>query len=179
MVGDRIGYRYAKSIFGLSEEKKILDTVHKDMTTVAEICAGSPDLVAMLKSPLISQGKKGNIVNAVFKGQFQSELVPLLTDMLVRKRREMYLPEVAKSFLKLYDDSKGIERGTLISAIKLSAKEESDIQQAMEAKLGKKLELEMEVNPDLIGGFVLKVEDQLFDGSISSSLRKIRQELTK
>lgn len=179
MVEDRIGYRYAKSVFGLAEEKKILDTVQKDMATIAEVSNGSPDFVAVLNSPLINMGKKESIVNAIFDKQFSSELTPLLTAMLVRKGREMYLPHVAKAFLKLYDDSKGVARGTLTSASKLSDKEEKEITQAMEEKMGKKLALEVEVNPELIGGFVLKVGDQLFDGSVSSSLRKIKQELTK
>ena len=179
MVEDRIGYRYAKSVFGLAEEKKMLDKVQADMETISAVCKASPDLVAMLNSPLISMGKKENIVTAVFEKLFTSELAPLLTQMLVRKGREMYLPHVANSFIQLYDESKGVERGTLVSAHKLSSKEEKAIQAAMEEKIGKKLELTVEVDPELIGGFVLKVGDKLFDGSVSSSLRRIKQELTK
>ena len=112
MVEDRIGYRYAKSVFGLAEEKKMLDKMQADMETISAVCKASPDLVAMLNSPLISMGKKENIVTAVFEKLFTSELAPLLTQMLVRKGREMYLPHVANAFIKLYDDSKGVERGT-------------------------------------------------------------------
>ena len=74
---------------------------------------------------------------------------------------------------------KELKGARLVSAHKLSSKEEKAIQTAMEEKIGKKLELTVEVDPELIGGFVLKVGDKLFDGSVSSSLRRIKQELTK
>jgi F-type H+-transporting ATPase subunit delta len=178
MVEDRIGYRYAKSVFELAEEKKLVDDTREDMAMLDELVRANRDFKNLLESPLIKAGTKQTILDRLFKGRFNSEITPLLVAMVVRKRREMYLPQVAQSYLSLYDEAKGIIRGSLTSAVKLSPAEQKEIQQAVEQKLGKRFVMHSEVNPELIGGFVLKFSDRLFDGSVASSIRRIKQELT-
>lgn len=177
MVEDRIGYRYAKSAFSLAEEKDILEDVHGDMGLFMDVWEQNRDFQTLLDSPIVKNDKKQAIIDAIFKPHFQSELMKLLVEMIVRKGREMYLPQVASSFMSIYDQVKGIGRGTLTSAIPLSDDQVKEIQGNLEKATGKTYELTEEVNPDLIGGFILKVDDTLFDGSIASSLRRARKQL--
>ena len=179
MVEDRIGYRYAKSIFSLAEEKNMLEDTKTDMECIATTVRASQDLDNLLKSPLVSMGKKLKIVNAIFDGKFDGELTPLLVDMIIRKGREEYLPNVASAFLELYDQFKGIRRGTITTAHALSQQQRLDILKILQEQTGKTTILEEKVDTELIGGFRLKVEGTLFDGSVSSSLRKIKQEFKK
>lgn len=179
MVEDRIGYRYAKSAFALAEEKNIVEETREDMGMIANVISSNREFAAFLKSPLISSSKKLTIVNEIFGGNYKSELAEMLVQLVVRKGREMYLPQVAESFLRLYDEAKKILRGVLTSAVPLSSDQMKKIKASMEEKSGKTFEMESEVNPELIGGFVLKVGDTLFDGSVASSLRKLNQEFSK
>lgn len=179
MVEDRIGYRYAKSIFGLAEEKNVLEDTHVDMSLIDQVCKENPQFVNMLRSPLVHSDAKQKIVDRVFGSSFKAELTTLLVKMVISKGREQYLPNVAKAFIELYDRAKGIARGILTSAVPLDAKETKAIQDAVEKELGKTFKMETEVNPDLIGGFKLKIGDRLFDGSISSSLRRLRREISQ
>ncbi|MEM7654576.1 MAG: ATP synthase F1 subunit delta [Bacteroidota bacterium] len=178
MVEDRIGYRYAKSVFELAEEKKLLDPTREDMALLDELATNNREFRNLLESPLIKAGAKQAIMDRLFGDRFQSAITPLLVAMVVRKSREMYLPQVAKSFLSIYDTENGIVRGSLTSAVSLSEAEQKEIQQAVEKKLGKRFVMQTEVDPELIGGFVLKFGDRLFDGSVASSIRRIKQELT-
>ncbi len=177
MVEDRIGYRYAKSAFALAEEKGMLEELHNDMGLFAEVWEQNQDFKNLLDSPIVKTDKKQKIIDAIFGKHFQSELMKLLVEMIVRKGREMYLPQVATSFLKIYDEAKGIGRGAIISAIPLGDDQVKIIQANLEKATGKTYELTEEVDPKLIGGFMLKVDDNLFDGSVSSSLRRARQQL--
>jgi F-type H+-transporting ATPase subunit delta len=179
MVEDRIGYRYAKSAFELAEEKGTLEDAHSDMGLFMEVWEQNRDFRAMLDSPLVKSDRKQLIIDAIFGKHFQSELVKLLVSMVVRKGREMFLPQVARAFLQLYDQAKGIGRGVITSAIPLADEEVKAIQRNLEESTGKTYELTEEVNPDLIGGFTLKVDDNLFDGSVVSSLRRARQRLNE
>ncbi|MEL6674072.1 MAG: ATP synthase F1 subunit delta [Bacteroidota bacterium] len=179
MVEDRIGYRYAKSLFSLAEEKNMLDASQEDMTVLTETFKGSSDLVRLLESPLVSGSKKQAVLDAVFGGKYKSELTEALVKMIVSKGREQFLPLVAKGFVELYDAKKGIERGLLTTATPLSKKQLEAIQQGLEEKSGKKYDLEVAVDPDLIGGFTLKLGHTLFDGSIASSLRKVKRAFQK
>lgn len=178
MVEDRIGYRYAKSAFSLAQEQKDLDSVHSDMKMISDLCHESTEFVNMLQSPIIGGPKKQEVLDLIFKGKFKTKLVPLLIEMIVRKGREAFLPHVAHSFMEMYDEAKGILRGALTSAVELPSATIAEIKSNLEKSSGKSFEFTTEINPDLIGGFTLKVGDTLFDGSIAASLRRLKQELT-
>ncbi|MEM6260884.1 MAG: ATP synthase F1 subunit delta [Bacteroidota bacterium] len=179
MVEDRIGYRYAKSIFGLAKEKDLLEEVRDDMQMVHDLNKTSRDFASMLKSPVIPPAKKKAVVEQLFKGKFKSQMSEYLVDIVLRKGREQYLGYISKSFLDLYDIEKHIRRGKLTSAVPLDAAQVEKIKSAVESQTGDSFEVEVEVDPALIGGFVLQVGDRLFDGSVASSLQQLKQEFSK
>ena len=179
MVEDRIGHRYAKSAFELAEEKGILDDVHHDMGIFVDVFEQNRDFRQMLESPIVKLDTKQQILTRIFGESFKSDLMTMLVELIVRKNREMYLPNGARSFLRLYDEVKGIERGVISSAIPLTDGQVKEIQETLEKSTGKKYELTEEVNPELIGGFVLKVGDTQFDGSVAAALRRAKQQLLK
>ena len=178
MVEDRIGYRYAKSVFELAKEKGILEEVREDMIMIDSAC-DERDFLLFLKSPLINARKKQKVVDAVFKGQYSSELTPHLVEIVIRKHREQYLHYVATSFLELYDREKHITRGELVSAAPLSDAQLTEIKKIIEEKTGDSFDFVQTIDPELIGGFILKVGGQLFDGSIASSLQQLSQEFSQ
>ncbi|MEM9985457.1 MAG: ATP synthase F1 subunit delta [Bacteroidota bacterium] len=179
MVENRIGHRYAKSAFELAGEQGNLDQVHGDMGLFLEVYEQNRDFRDMLQSPIVNLDAKQKIIDRIFGRHFKSKLMTTLVALVVRKNREMYLPEVAQSFLSLYDEVKGIARGTIESAIPLSDQQVNAIQETLEKSTGKRFELTEEVNPELIGGFLLKVGDTQFDGSVASALRRAKQQLLK
>jgi F-type H+-transporting ATPase subunit delta len=177
MVEDRIGYRYANSAFAIAEEKGILEDAHSDMGMFMEVYDQNRDFQNMLESPIIKLDTKQKIIDLIFAKRFKTDLMKTMVELVVRKNREMYLADVASSFLRIYDQVKGIVRGTISSAIPLSDAQVQQIQETLEQNMGKRFELSEEVDPELIGGFVLKVDNTQFDGSVASALRRAKQQL--
>lgn len=175
MVEDRIGLRYAKSIFELAQEKKVLEEVKADMDMIHTACKESREFSGFLKSPLIYATKKQAVLDLVFGKRYKSDFSKQLVEIIVRKGREMYLENVASSFIALYDEANKIVRGVLTTATALSKANRENIKKAIEAQTGASFEVEEKVNPELIGGFTLKIGDQLFDGSVANSIRRIKQ----
>lgn len=175
MVEDRIGYRYAQSVFGLVIEKDLLDATQADMALIHQVVADNRDLWLLLQSPVVHGSKKLVVLDLVFAAHYQSEITPLLVQMVVRKGRERYLPQVTEAFLQMCDDHRGIVRGVLTSAIPLPADMQQEIQAVVQQDMGKELILETREDPSLVGGFTLRIGDRLFDGSILSALRRMRQ----
>lgn len=105
----------------------------------------------------------------------EAEITKLLVDQVVRKGRERYLDNMAKAFVELYDIEKNISHAKLTSAEHMSDAEVESIKAALAQKTGSSIDLEIEVDPTLIGGFILKYGDNLFDGSVKSNLRKLRR----
>ncbi|MCB9231102.1 MAG: ATP synthase F1 subunit delta [Bacteroidia bacterium] len=179
MIELRLGNRYAKSILELAKEKGELKDVYQDFLLIEQVCAQNSDFVAMLKSPLIFSDKKQNIINLVFGPHFKSKITRMFVEIIVSKKREPYLRDIAQVFLDLHDKEKNITRGVLTSASPLTPAQKAQVLAQVEKDLGTTFELEEKVDPELIGGFVLRVGDLLYDGSISSSIRKLKQEFEK
>jgi len=176
MVEGRIGFRYAKSLFELAQEKNLLNEVREDMKAVRTACEESKERRNFLSSPLIPIMKKRAILEQLFKGNLKEEISYMIIELLAKKGRERYLLPTATAFLKLYDKEHNIARGVLTAAVALPKQMVDAIRDRMEASLEETLILTEEVDPNLIGGYKLQVGDQLFDGSVQASLRKLRRE---
>lgn len=176
MLNPRLAGRYAKSLIDLANEQNQLEPVYNDMLLLQSICKNSPEFVSILKSPVIPSDKKESILQAATGGRV-TELTALFNRLLVRKGRESVLPEIVDAFIAQYKQQKGIHIIKLTTAIPVS----DDVKHAIIGKVQqltpmKSVELLAEVNPSIIGGFLLEVGDTLVDASISYDLNKIRSQ---
>lgn len=178
MIEIRLGDRYAKSIIDLAREKGEIESVRNDFAYIRDLCKQSPEFLNMLKSPLINTFKKEVIIQKVLGGKL-SPITANLVDIIVRKKREGYLPDIAERFLAQYDVEKNVTRGVLISAAPLSEDQKARIRATVEADMKTTFILEEKIDPTLLGGFVLRIGDRLFDGSVAYKLRQLKQEFEK
>lgn len=169
----RIASRYAKSLLELAEEKKCLDKVVADMEQFTEVCKSNHDLVLLLKNPVISHYKKLAILKEIFNGKV-NDLTMSIFEILAKKNREMYLPEVAEAFKSQYYTFKGIVESTITTVHPLSDAIRKDISAIVKKITNSDVVLTEKTNPDLIGGFVLKIGDKQIDDSVSGKLKELR-----
>jgi len=106
-MAGRVASRYIKSLLELAVEHKALDAVHKDMQMFSAAIVKSPDLAAMLRSPVIPHEKKRVILEKLLKGKV-NELTLSIVDILTRKNREPLLAEIAREFHHAYNVFKGV-----------------------------------------------------------------------
>lgn len=175
MIEIKLGDRYAKSIIELAAEKGQLEAVRKDFKLILDVIRENRDFRAMLKSPVVNPTVKQKILTKVFAGKL-SPITDLFVQIIVRKHREMYLLDIAERFVHQYELRNNITRGVLTSAIPLSDAQRKTILEKVEKQMGTTFLLEEKVNPELIGGFVLRVGDVLFDGSIATELKDLKSE---
>jgi F-type H+-transporting ATPase subunit delta len=178
MIEIKLGDRYARSIYGMAEERGELERVHEDFQLIEQVCNQNPDFVNMLRSPLIAADTKQAILNRIFSGKLATATSTLI-EIMVRKGRERYLRDVAMRFNDLYDNQHNVTRGVITSAAPLTQEQKDRIRQVVEGQLKTSFVMEEKVDPSLIGGFKLRVGDYLLDGSVSSTLRKLYQEFDK
>jgi F-type H+-transporting ATPase subunit delta len=181
MQNPRLASRYAKSLLDLAVEQNQLEVTLKDMQLLNAVCEQCRDFVNMLRSPVIKGDKKIAIINAVIGGQLEAPLSKAFINLLVNKGREGNLPEIAHAFINQYKVLKNIKTVTLTTATPVNAA----VKEAIHAKVKSgmsadtTIELNEEVNPDLIGGFVLQMDDKLFDASIRRDLNDVKAQFLK
>ncbi len=179
MPNPRLAARYAKSLLDLATEKGQLEAVYADMKYLEAICKSNPDFVSLLRSPVINSDQKNAIITAITKGKV-SELTASFNNLLVKKGRELDLPEIAFAFVEQYNEIKGIHRVKLTTAVAVSDDVKKSIQTKVQAEKGLgTVELETAVDAKLIGGFVLEFNNNLVDASILRDLKDIKKQFSK
>jgi len=179
MQQTKAGLRYAKSIFKLAIERNELEKVSADMHLLNRTIADSRDLENLLHSPIIKADKKAAILHQIFDGHLGITVGAFL-DLLVKKRREMVIPQIARQFVLLYLENNNIEEATLVTAVPVDDSFRTKIKELiLKHSTNQSVQLEERIDPSIIGGFVLRFGDKQFDASVSGELEKLRREFEK
>jgi F-type H+-transporting ATPase subunit delta len=169
-----IAYRYAKPLMDLALEKGILEEVARDMELLKDACDSNYELQAVLKNPIIRGYKKLAILKALF-GNLVNPLTLMLFDVIDTRNREEILYTLSTEFIRLYKEHKNIQQVTIVSAVELTDEIRTSIKTKLAKELNKEIELQEEINPNLIGGFILKIGNSLIDNSLLSGLKRLKR----
>ena len=179
MQNPRLASRYAKALIDIAKEQNVLDAVLNDMTLILNTVKSSKELALVTQSPIIKGDKKLEILHAVFGANLQ-KATTLFMDLVINKGREANLAEIAEAYIHQYNQFNKINTVKVTTAAPL----DEELKTAIMAKVaeqiqGNKVEIETEVNPDLIGGFVLQIGDKFFDASVRRDLNDVKHQFTK
>jgi F-type H+-transporting ATPase subunit delta len=175
MNDSKISVRYSRAIFQSAVEKNILDRVYQDMIFVSEICR-APETKEFLQSPIISPSRKQAIFHKMFDGNIEKITLSLI-DLTVKNGRESFIPAIARNFIHETKKYRGITESVLTTAVKIDDSVKKQITDLISDIFKTTVELKETVDPEIIGGFILQIDDNYIDASIKNKLRKIKKEL--
>lgn len=179
MAESRAAHRYAKALLDLAVEKDIVEQVHTDMQLLANTCEENRNLVNMLQSPIVAHYKKFAVLRDIFKSRV-SPVSFSVFEIITRKNREEILFDVAKEFHSLYNEYKGIQVAQVITTIPIDEALRSQLKAIVQKASGKEqVELKEKIDPNLIGGFVLQIDDKLIDESVKGKLQALKHQFSK
>ncbi len=171
MSSYKLSLRYAKSLLDLAIEKNILAAVYKDVKLIDETIQSNIDLKIMLKSPVIPNDKKLNVMSLIFKEQIDV-ITWMYIQLVIKKNREAYLVDFGQCFEDLYNKMNHISKVKITTAQQLSDSVQKEIINNVPTK--DKLEIENVIDQDIIGGFKLHFGDNLYDASIHKKLKDLK-----
>lgn len=176
-MNTRAAHRYAKALLELAVKNNQEDALEKDMQLVAETLKAEPKLIDVLKSPIINNSDKKQVITNVFEGNITT-LTKELFKLLATNKRLDILQIIASQFTQLYNDYKGVVKAVVTSAVELDEAMTKKVLDKAQSLVGdKKVVLETQVDESLIGGFILRVGDVQLDTSIANQLKKLKREL--
>jgi F-type H+-transporting ATPase subunit delta len=174
----KVASRYAKSLIDLALEQKALEEIKGDMQLFVNTLKASSELQAVVKNPIIPLSKKNAILKAIF-GDKIHKVTSAFLKIVVDKGRAEIIYGIAIEFLNQYNQYKNIVIAKVVSATALNDKARTEIINKVKAVTGGEVILNEFVDANLIGGFILTVDDKQFDSSIASSLSRVRKEFTQ
>lgn len=178
MFEERVAYRYAKAIFDTAVQAKVEEQLFQDFQFVDKVFASTPELTSMARKPIISSLKKKRIYESIFKGKI-SDLALSSLFFLVDKSRDYLIRSIIAQYQKLYYYIKGYLPIEIYFAVEISQDLRTKIIEKIEENTGKKIVPKIIINPKILGGFILKINDWVFDTSLQNKLKILYEDLTK
>jgi F-type H+-transporting ATPase subunit delta len=171
-----ISVRYARALLKSATDAKIEADVYKEMQTLAKSYTEVPQLRQTIDNPMLSKDTKQQLLLTAV-GERPCELTKAFISLVLKEDRENVMQFIANSYVTLYRQQKNVIRGRLITAAAVSPATEQKMRQMVESKTNGTVEFETEVNPDIIGGFILEYDTYRMDASVKSKLNSILQTL--
>lgn len=179
----RVSNRYAASLLNLGIERNELESIRQDMELVAQTLNENRDLVLMLKSPIIKPDIKSNILKSIFAGKVGQTAMAFL-EIVVRKGRERALYDIANAVSRQYRTLKNITTVSVTTAIPADEEMTKTIRGFIDKHIQKlnisgQIEMEEVVDPEIVGGFIIRAGDLQIDQSIKRKFDDLRLEFSK
>ena len=179
MSSIRVASRYAKSLLELAVEKGVLSEVYHDMELLSSLNNSNPELAQMLYSPIINSERKLSVLEKMFSNS-ASKVTLSFFELLADKNRMQILMSVVQEFHKQYNLHQGIQLAEVTTTFKIGDSLKQEFTNMAKKISGlQKVELIEKINPQIIGGFILQVNDWQLDESLSSKLNALRLEFSK
>lgn len=168
---------YAEATFQAAREKNMLAAVGEGLALVAAI-AHDPQMRSILTDPKVSASQKKDLFKAI-AGERAEPTVASLLAVLVDNRRESLIGEIASQFDELRHEHERVLRARITSAHPLTDAQRAEIVGALEARYGKKIEAELDVDPELLGGARVQIGDQVIHASVRDALGQMAAALSR
>ncbi len=176
MPANAAARRYAQAVFDIGKEQNTLTVWDVDLRIVRETLDADPSLMRVLASPETSLVEQQRLVERLFSLSLSPTAYKFIR-LLLRNRRLPLAAQVQEAFDEMYLAEQGIVYADVTTAVPLSADEEASVAASLMRFTGKTIKLRTRVDPEIIGGILARVGDQLIDGTVTSQLRQLKNRL--
>lgn len=179
MAGDNtslsdLAGRYASALLDLADERKALDQVSDDLQTLRSLIAESEDLRRLLGSPIFTGDQQRKAMNALMEKAGIAELTRRFVLVVADNHRLFALPAMIEGYLSELARRRGEITAEVTSARNLSDAQQAALLEALRNAIGGKVQLDLKVDSDLIGGLIVKVGSRMIDSSLRSKLQRLQ-----
>ena len=164
---------YAGALAEIADDNIIsYDEIKNDLNTISVIIKNSPDLKSVLENITIATDVKNSIIDEVSKNQINEKLVNFLK-ILTNKNKFDEFDEIKSDFESIYNDVNNIKLVEVTSAVELTQEQKNRVTEKLQAKLNKQIQANWLLNSDIIGGLIIKIDDNVINSSLKNKLEKL------
>lgn len=177
MKGDVIAKRYARALYELGQEESIHQGLLDDLEKMTLVVQESGEFRSIMESPLYDIILKKRILKDIVSTLKISQYIENFLNILLDKDRFVHLQEIRDAYKQFMDESSGRVRANITSAFELNKEQISQISKTLSTLVKKEVDVDVSVEPSLIGGLIAEVEGMIYDGSIKTQISRLKQSL--
>jgi F-type H+-transporting ATPase subunit delta len=167
--------RYASALFSLAQDQREGQAVADSLTRFDALITESPDLERLVRSPVFSAAEQLKGLDAILAQAGIGGVAANFIRLVASKRRLYFIREMIADYRKLYDAARGVTRAEVTSAAALTDANVASLKESLRtASGGREIDLDMKVDPSIIGGLIVKLGSRMVDGSLKTKLNAIR-----
>ncbi len=167
---------YGEALYQIAEERGKVDEIYEELRYLKDLYNGSKELSGFLSSPKVDRGDKKRMIQKTL-GPHLSTLTGNFLSTLVDKSREVLIPYLAGEFKEILDRIHNRIDVDVTSAVPLGDEIQAKLRETLSRVLGKEIMLHMKIDPEILGGIVVRVEDKIMDGSILGQFESLREQM--
>jgi F-type H+-transporting ATPase subunit delta len=172
----RVLKRYGSALYDAYVKAGSKELFLKDCIALHNLILENRELSMLFRSPVVKKIPKAAVINKIFSKKLDALLLNFIL-LLVKNGREMFAADILKTFLEIIDRRKGIIKPVFSTAIELKDAEKKNIKKRIDDVTGKNSMTVYNLNPELIGGFTVRIDDSVYDGSIKRQLELMKKSL--
>lgn len=173
-----IAGKYSQAIFDIACDQNTLEEMEQELQTVQDVFKESDDLQKVIEHPLLPADAKKNILKDLFATKVSPMVLQFLF-VMVDRRREMYIEAAIIGFRKLYWKARNMIEAKIRVIAPLTEQEEAELLKKLEAMTGSTVVPHYIIDPSILGGVVIQLEDRLIDGSLKRQLQTLEDKLLR
>jgi len=170
--------QYANALADIALEQSAAEPMAKQLSEFGAAYAESAELRTFLATPGVTREVKHSVIEKLAARMGMSKIIRNFLFVMVDNQRTLLLPDILAAFQEVIRRRQGVAEAEVSSAVKLSEAQKSKLLQTLERLTGKKIQAKYALEPDLLGGAVVRIGDTIFDGSLRSRLTEMRRRLT-
>jgi F-type H+-transporting ATPase subunit delta len=178
-ISSPVSRRYAKALIEVADKQRAVERTAEELDQVAEVIQGSPELRSVLLNPVFTPAEKSKVLGAVLSRLTVSELIQRFLQLVLDEDRLAELPAINRAVRRMADLRAGRVRAEVQSASPLSSDAQDSLRRALERKTGKTVEMEVTVDPSLLGGVRARIGSTVIDGTLRSQLEQLKEGLLR
>lgn len=168
--------RYAKALYKYAREHGVAESIYEEMKRLDAAFKAHPEFSKVLGNPALSTADKVRVLTSAF-GEKPGDYLLRFVQLVIKNRRETFVRAIGLAYQDIYRRANHIARVTIVTAAALNQEVLTRIGDLMKKQTDKTLEFVYEIDPTLIGGFILRVDSMQLDASVNSELKKLRLKL--
>ena len=178
-IVEGVAGRYASALFDLASESGKVADVERDLATFQNLLDQSPDLVRLVRSPVIATEDQSRAIAAILEKAGIGGLTANFLKLVASNRRLFSIQDIIKAYRALAAKARGEVTAEVTSAVPLNNEQTAALKDTLKASVGKDVTLQARVDPSVLGGLIVKVGSRMIDSSLGTKLQNLKVVLTR
>lgn len=173
-----VGSTYASSLFEVAKDIEKIDVIFNELDFIVAQFRDNKNFYQFFISPKVSKEKRKEIISNVYGGKVSDELLNFLK-ILIDKNRSNTIFEIKEVFQRLLDDHRNVKRVTVESVVELTDEHKGKLIKKLSEMTGCEIVLKNEIKPEILGGIIMRIDNEIIDDSVLSKLNSIQNSVSK